>query len=93
MKKLRNFGRCIGLLFQVVDDILDVTKSSEQLGKTAGKDMLSDKTTYPKLVGIEKSNAFAAKLNREAKEQLSDFEMKKAEPLISLANYISYREN
>ncbi|KAF9620251.1 hypothetical protein IFM89_010986 [Coptis chinensis] len=93
VEKLRKFARCIGLLFQVVDDILDVTKSSEELGKTAGKDLMSDKTTYPKLIGLEKSKAFADKLNKEAKEQLSDFDPVKAAPLVALANYIAYRQN
>ncbi|KAI3451741.1 hypothetical protein Pfo_008406 [Paulownia fortunei] len=91
--KLRKFARCIGLLFQVVDDILDVTKSSQELGKTAGKDLVADKTTYPKLLGIEKSREFAEQLNREAQEQLVGFDPIKAAPLIALANYIAYRDN
>ncbi|CAI9781001.1 unnamed protein product [Fraxinus pennsylvanica] len=93
VEKLRKFARCIGLLFQVVDDILDVTKSSQELGKTAGKDLLADKTTYPKLIGIDKSREFAAKLNREAQEQLAEFDPEKAAPLIALANYIAYRDH
>lgn len=93
VEKLRKFARCIGLLFQVVDDILDVTKSSQELGKTAGKDLVADKVTYPKLIGIEKSREFAEKLNNEAKAQLSGFDQGKAAPLIALANYIAYREN
>ncbi|KAL5978331.1 Heterodimeric geranylgeranyl pyrophosphate synthase large subunit 1, chloroplastic [Asimina triloba] len=93
VEKLRKFARCIGLLFQVVDDILDVTKSSQELGKTAGKDLVVDKVTYPKLLGIEKSREFAEKLNQEAKDQLLGFDSEKAAPLISLANYIAYRQN
>ncbi|GFY86565.1 geranylgeranyl pyrophosphate synthase 1 [Actinidia rufa] len=93
VEKLRKFARCIGLLFQVVDDILDVTKSSKELGKTAGKDLVADKVTYPKLIGIEKSREFAEELNKEAKDQLSGFDPEKAAPLIALANYIAYREN
>ncbi|KAL0381398.1 UNVERIFIED_CONTAM: Geranylgeranyl pyrophosphate synthase, chloroplastic [Sesamum angustifolium] len=91
--RLRKFARCIGLLFQVVDDILDVTKSSQELGKTAGKDLVADKTTYPKLLGIEKSRELAERLNREAQEQLVGFDPVKATPLIALANYIAYRDN
>lgn len=53
--KLRIFGQSIGLAFQIVDDVLDVTQTSEQLGKTAGKDMHAEKTTYPALFGIEES--------------------------------------
>nr|AGV34300.1 putative geranylgeralyl diphosphate synthase-2 [Scoparia dulcis] len=93
VEKLRMFARKIGLLFQVVDDILDVTKSSEELGKTAGKDEATDKTTYPKLMGLEKAREFAAKLNEEAKEQLAGFDPDKAAPLVALADYIAYRQN
>lgn len=93
VEKLRKFARCIGLLFQVVDDILDVTKSSQELGKTAGKDLVADKATYPKLMGIEKSREFAEELKNDAVEQLKGFDQGKAAPLIALANYIAYREN
>ncbi|NP_001392247.1 (2E,6E)-farnesyl diphosphate synthase, chloroplastic [Hevea brasiliensis] len=93
VEKLRKYARDIGLLFQVVDDILDVTKSSQELGKTAGKDLVADKVTYPKLLGIEKSREFAEKLNKEAQEQLAGFDPEKAAPLIALANYIAYRQN
>lgn len=93
VEKLRNFARYMGLLFQVVDDILDVTKSSQELGKTAGKDLVADKVTYPKLLGIEKSKEFAAKLNKDAQDQLVGFDPLKAAPLIALANYIAYRQN
>ncbi|KAJ4715043.1 Geranylgeranyl pyrophosphate synthase [Melia azedarach] len=93
VEKLRTFARCIGLLFQVVDDILDVTKSSKELGKTAGKDLVADKLTYPKLLGIEGSKALAEKLNKDAQQQLSEFDQEKAAPLIALANYIANRQN
>jgi geranylgeranyl diphosphate synthase type II len=55
IQRLRDFGRAIGLAFQIVDDVLDVTQSSEQLGKTAGKDTASEKATYPALFGLEES--------------------------------------
>ncbi|KAK3125509.1 hypothetical protein QOZ80_7BG0605940 [Eleusine coracana subsp. coracana] len=93
IERLRKYARSIGLLFQVVDDILDVTKSSEELGKTAGKDLASDKTTYPKLLGLDKSREFAEKLLCDAKEQLEVFDKEKAAPLLHLANYIAYRQN
>ena len=93
IEKLRKFARYIGLLFQVVDDILDVTKSSQELGKTAGKDLTADKVTYPKLLGIEKSMEFAAKLNKDAQDQLSGFDPVKAAPLVALSNYIAHRQN
>ncbi|XP_058772751.1 heterodimeric geranylgeranyl pyrophosphate synthase large subunit 1, chloroplastic-like [Vicia villosa] len=90
---LRKFARCIGLLFQVVDDILDVTKSSEELGKTAGKDLVADKVTYPKLLGLEKSKEFAEKLVKDAQDCLVGFNFEKSAPLFALTNYIAYRQN
>ncbi|RID77263.1 hypothetical protein BRARA_A00190 [Brassica rapa] len=93
IERLRKFARCVGLLFQVVDDILDVTKSSQELGKTAGKDLIADKLTYPKLMGLEKSREFAEKLNREARDQLLGFDSDKVAPLLALANYIANRQN
>jgi len=53
--KLRSFGQSIGLAFQIVDDVLDVTQTSEQLGKTAGKDTAAEKVTYPALFGVKES--------------------------------------
>lgn len=93
VEKLRTFARKIGLLFQVVDDILDVTKSSQELGKTAGKDLATNKTTYPKLLGLDKAREFARRLNEEAKEQLAEFDPDKAAPLVALAEYIAQRQN
>jgi geranylgeranyl diphosphate synthase type II len=93
IEKLRKFARCIGLLFQVVDDILDVTKSSEELGKTAGKDLIADKVTYPKLLGLEKSKEFAEKLIKDAHDCLVGFDYEKVAPLLALSNYIAYRQN
>lgn len=92
IERLRRYARCVGLLFQVVDDILDVTKSSQDLGKTAGKDLASDKTTYPKLMGLEKSREFAEELLKDAKDQLSEFDPIKAAPLLHLADYIAHRQ-
>lgn len=93
VERVRNYARCIGLLFQVVDDILDVTKSSEELGKTAGKDLASGKATYPKLMGIENAKSFAGELLGQAIEELAYFEASKAAPLYFLANYIASRQN
>ncbi|XP_041003370.1 geranylgeranyl pyrophosphate synthase, chloroplastic-like [Juglans microcarpa x Juglans regia] len=93
IEKVRNYARCVGLLFQVVDDILDVTKSSEELGKTAGKDLASDKATYPKLMGIDKANKFARILADQAMQELAYFEPTKAAPLCYLADYIANRKN
>ncbi|ERN15050.1 hypothetical protein AMTRI_Chr12g235030 [Amborella trichopoda] len=93
VEKLRTYARHIGLLFQVVDDILDVTASTEELGKTAGKDMVSDKATYPKLMGLSQARDFAEDLLNKAKEGLAGFDPAKAAPLLGLADYIAHRTN
>jgi geranylgeranyl diphosphate synthase type II len=94
-KKLRaitNFGRSLGLAFQVIDDILDVTQTSEILGKSAGKDVAAKKATYPAVIGLEKSRAEARRLTRQAHKALSIFPAGQAEPLHALANYLLERE-
>jgi len=94
-KKLRgitNFGRGLGLAFQVIDDILDVTQTSEILGKSAGKDAAAKKATYPAVIGLEKSRAEARRLTRQAHNALSVFPRGQAEPLHCLANYLLERE-
>src|SRR5262249_41447006 len=70
---LREFGQAVGLAFQIVDDILDVTQSSEQLGKTAGKDVASEKATYPALFGLDESHKQAAALLGLANQALEHF--------------------
>mmetsp|Transcript_33105 Transcript_33105/g.38549 ORF Transcript_33105/g.38549 Transcript_33105/m.38549 type:complete len:347 (+) Transcript_33105:286-1326(+) len=86
------FALNIGLAFQVADDILDVTASTEDLGKTAAKDLDADKTTFPKLLGLEESKVEARRLIDEAKDSLSPFG-EKAAPLLALADYIIERSN
>lgn len=86
------FAMDIGLAFQVADDILDVTASSEDLGKTAGKDEATDKTTYVKLLGLEESKKYARDLIDEAKECLAPFG-ERAAPLLAIADYIVDRKN
>lgn len=93
VEALRKYARCIGLLFQVVDDILDVTKSSGELGKTAGKDLATDKATYPRLMGLDKAKEFAGDLVAKAVQELSCFDAFKAAPLYHLAHYIASRQN
>lgn len=93
VKRLRKYSRDIGLAFQVVDDILDITATTEELGKTAGKDLAVAKTTYPSLVGLEKSKDIANQLIDEAKAQLSTYDINKAAPLYALAEYIKNRKN
>ncbi|KAF3556194.1 hypothetical protein F2Q69_00016573 [Brassica cretica] len=91
VERVRKFARCIGLLFQVVDDILDETKSSEELGKTAGKDQLVGKLTYPKLMGLEKSKEFVKRMTKDACEHLQGFSKEKVAPLVALTNFIANR--
>jgi len=73
LKALAAFGENLGLAFQVVDDILDVTQTSEQLGKSAGKDAASGKTTYPAVLGLERSRREAARLTGRALKSLFPF--------------------
>lgn len=93
-KKLRAitlFGRNLGLAFQVIDDILDVTQTTEKLGKSAGKDAVSQKATYPAVIGLEASRAEAKRLTKAAQNALKIFG-KKAGPLREMANYLLVRE-
>jgi geranylgeranyl diphosphate synthase, type II len=85
--RLRTFGEKAGLAFQIVDDILDMTQSSEELGKTAGKDTASVKATWPAVYGIERSRADADQLIADAFAALEPFGPA-AEPLKSLAQYL-----
>ncbi|KAM0903195.1 hypothetical protein ACQ4PT_018818 [Festuca glaucescens] len=77
----------------VVDDVLDVTRTSEQLGKTAGKDLATDKATYPKLMGVDGARAYAAELVASAEAELDRFDRARTEPLRHLARFIAYRQN
>ena len=92
LEALRVYARGIGLAFQIIDDILDVTASSEVLGKTAGKDLVADKTTYPKLLGLEESRRRAEALVAEAKAALAPWNPGAAAPLLALADFITSRD-
>ena len=91
IEKLRTFGRAIGLAFQIVDDVLDVTQSSEQLGKTAGKDTATEKATYPSLFGIDDSLKKADALIAEGNAALDSFG-NSAATLKALAAYLVERK-
>jgi len=91
--RLRRYALNVGLAFQIVDDILDVTQTTEALGKTAAKDLASNKTTYPKLLGLDESRRQAERLIGEAVAQLDGFDPQCAAPLVALAKYIGYRQN
>ncbi|PYL40344.1 MAG: farnesyl-diphosphate synthase [Verrucomicrobia bacterium] len=88
---ITKFGRALGLAFQIIDDILDVTQTSEKLGKSAGKDAAAKKATYPAVIGLKKSRLEAKRLTRRAHNALSIFDGK-AEALHALANYLLERE-
>ncbi len=90
IQRLRDFGRAIGLAFQIADDVLDVTQSSEQLGKTAGKDVASQKATYPALFGVEASMNQADALVASGCNALESFG-KRAQTLKDLARYLVQR--
>lgn len=89
---LRSFGGSIGLAFQIVDDVLDVTRSSEQLGKTAGKDIASEKATYPALFGLEESRRKAGQLLESASNALESFGAR-ANVLKDLARFLIERQS
>ena len=89
--QLRKFGQAIGLAFQVQDDILDITAETEVLGKTAGKDELVEKSTYPALMGLDKAIEYAKKLHDQAFETLEYFG-DSAEELVSISKFLLERK-
>ncbi len=91
LKAITAFGRSLGLAFQVIDDILDVTQSTEKLGKSAGKDVAAKKATYPAVIGLEKSRAEAKRLTNAAQRALTSFG-DEATPLREIANYLLVRD-
>lgn len=88
---LTEFGQSLGLAFQVIDDILDVTQSTEKLGKTAGKDIGASKATYPALFGLDKSRTIAGDLTTKAQNALKPFG-KKGAVLLALADSLLKRD-
>ncbi len=87
---LTEYGQAVGLAFQIADDLLDVTASTEQLGKTAGHDAGQGKATYPALFGIARTRALANEAADKAVAALAMFD-ERAEPLRALAQYIVSR--
>lgn len=92
LRALTDFGYHVGLAFQIIDDILDITQTSEQLGKTAGKDTAARKATYPSIVGLEKSRKIARELTAKAFEALKIFRGKAA-ALEALAMHLLQRNS
>lgn len=91
LRALTDFGYNVGLAFQVIDDILDVTQTSEKLGKTAGKDTKAQKATYPSILGLEKSRRIAAQLTAKAFAALKPFRGG-APALEALAQFLLQRD-
>ena len=91
LQALTDFGYHVGLAFQVIDDILDVTQSSEKLGKTAGKDIAAQKATYPAILGLEKSKKIARELTDKAFAALKPFKGR-AVALEALARFLLERD-
>ena len=92
LARIRTFGEKAGLAFQIVDDVLDMTQSSAELGKTAGKDTASIKATWPAVFGIDQSIRDANELIADAFQALEPFG-EAATPLKSLAQYLVERKN
>jgi geranylgeranyl diphosphate synthase type II len=90
LQRMSRYAQNIGLAFQIVDDILDITATQEELGKTAGKDIQAQKATYPRLWGLEESKVQAQQLIDAAKGELAIFG-EKANPLIAIADFITTR--
>jgi geranylgeranyl diphosphate synthase type II len=92
LERLTDFGESLGLAFQVIDDILDVTQTTEKLGKSAGKDVAAQKATYPALLGLDKAKQEADRLTARARAALKPFG-KNAAPLEAIADFLLKREN
>lgn len=92
LQHLSRYAQNIGLAFQIIDDVLDITATQEELGKTAGKDLQAQKATYPSFWGIEESKRQADQLIAEAKAELASYG-DRAYPLMALADYITARKN
>lgn len=93
LKNFNNFSSKLGLAFQIIDDVLDVTESTEILGKTNNSDLKNNKHTYVSLVGIEKAKKRAGQLIESAIEDLSMNNMQKTDKLVSIANFLVERRN
>lgn len=90
LERLSRYAQNIGLAFQIVDDVLDITATQEELGKTAGKDLQAQKATYPSFWGIEESRNQAQRLVESAKAELAVYG-EKAQPLMAIADFITAR--
>jgi geranylgeranyl diphosphate synthase type II len=92
LKAITQFGLALGLAFQVIDDILDITQTSEQLGKSAGKDLAAEKATYPSILGMARAQKEAERLTHLARTSLKPLG-KKADILHGISDVMLKREN
>ena len=90
-ERLDRYAKCVGLAFQVVDDVLDAQESTATLGKTAGKDAAQNKPTYVSLLGLERARELAEQLRRDAHEAIAGFD-ERAQRLRELADFIVLRK-
>lgn len=91
LNAITKYASNLGLLFQIIDDLLDITQTTEVLGKTAGKDLTSEKSTYPSFYGIEETRKLAEKVHQEAIDSLSEIE-KDTQILKDLVDFILERK-
>ncbi len=92
LEALTTYGRCLGLAFQIIDDILDVTSTPEVLGKSIGKDAAVAKATYPALVGMEAARAEARELTEKGRAVLDIFPPERREALLAISDYLLNRD-
>jgi geranylgeranyl diphosphate synthase type II len=92
LEALTTYGRCLGLAFQIIDDILDVTSTPEVLGKSIGKDAAVAKATYPALVGMEAARAEARELTETGRAVLDIFPPERREALLAISDYLLNRD-
>jgi geranylgeranyl diphosphate synthase type II len=91
LESISNYASKIGLLFQITDDLLDVTQTTEVLGKTAGKDVTAEKAAYPALYGLEEARKLAENVHAQACHQLEQIE-KETSLLCEIASFVLNRE-
>jgi farnesyl diphosphate synthase len=90
--RLDRYAKCLGLAFQIRDDVLDVEGETAVIGKTRGKDQAREKATYPAIMGLADAREAATNLIAEALDSLSDFD-ERADPLRWIADYMVRREH
>jgi farnesyl diphosphate synthase len=90
LEALERYGHAIGLAFQIRDDLLDIEAGTEQLGKTAGKDVAASKPTYPAILGVDASRSELARLTRDALAAVEPLGQR-AKPLADLARFVADR--